>query len=113
MGRALSRALIDVLSARFKVLAESARLTLLQALRNGERSVSQLVDASGMSQANVSKHLQALLAAGFVQRRKHGVFAYYSITTPDILRVCDLMCGQLESELNRRRRFLGALDSTG
>jgi DNA-binding transcriptional ArsR family regulator len=62
--------LLRLIAERFKVLAEPARLEILSALRAGEMTVSELVDATGLGQANVSKHLRLLLAHGFVRRRK-------------------------------------------
>ena len=66
----LSPDLLRLIAERFKVLSEPARLEILNALREGEMSVSELVDATGLGQANLSKHLQLLLAHNFVARRK-------------------------------------------
>src|SRR5690348_5596476 len=88
---------------RFKALAEPSRLQLLQALREGDASVSDLVDQTGLSQANVSKHLGVLLAAGFVSRRRHGLFVHYQLADRDVLRLCELMCDRLGGEVGLRR----------
>lgn len=98
--------LLAMVAERFKALAEPARLQLLQALRGGEQTVSELVEATGMSQANVSKHLQLLHAQGFVARRKEGLFAFYSLADDDVFRLCDIMCGRLDAEVASRRRTL-------
>ena len=68
MPRTMTPALVDELAERFKALGESARLQLLLALRGGERSVSDLVESTGLGQANVSKHLQQLHQCGFLIR---------------------------------------------
>ena len=101
--REMSPALLVELSERFKALAEPARLQLLMSLREGERSVSDLVAVTGLGQANVSKHLQQLTAAGFLSRRKDGTFAYYSIADDRVFQLCDLMCGRIEAEHRDRR----------
>ena len=95
---------IEVIAARFKALGEPARLQILNALRDGEMTVTELVDTTALGQANVSKHLQSLYAAGFVGRRKEGLFAYYFLADKDVLKLCDLMCGRIEQELSVRRK---------
>ncbi len=87
--------LFDPVAERFRVLGEPARLRILNALRSGEASVGELVELTGLTQANVSKHLQMLHAVGFVQRRKQGLFVHYSLADADIFRLCDIMCGRL------------------
>ncbi len=104
--RVISPALFGALSDRFKALGEPARLQLLAELRSGERSVSELVAETGLGQANVSKHLQQLTAAGFVTRRKEGTFAYYSLADDAVFDLCDVMCGRIEAEQRERRAAL-------
>ena len=97
---------IDLVAERFRTLGEPTRLRLLNALRTGERSVGDLVADLGTSQANVSKHLQLLHAAGFVARRREGTTVYYQLADPTVFKLCDLVCGRLEDHLDRRRRAL-------
>jgi len=104
--RTMTPALLAELSERFKALGEPARLQLLAALRGGEHSVSDLVALTGLGQANVSKHLQLLCAAGFISRRKEGTFAYYALADADVFQLCDLMCGRIEAEQRERRAAL-------
>jgi DNA-binding transcriptional ArsR family regulator len=98
--------LLAAIAERFKVLGEPARLQILQTLRGGERTVSELVEGTGMGQANVSKHLQLLLAHGFVVRRKEGLYAWYRLADQDVFRLCDIMCGGLERDVAARRKLL-------
>jgi len=102
----LTPELIAIIAVRFKALSEPARLEILSRLREGEMTVSELVDATGLGQANVSKHLQFLHSAGFVDRRKEGLYVYYFLADADVFRLCDLMCGRLERELTNRRKAL-------
>jgi DNA-binding transcriptional ArsR family regulator len=105
-GTPLSPDLMELLAERFKALGEPARLQILQGLRSGERTVSELVDTTGLGQANVSKHLQLLYSLGFVDRRKEGLYVYYRLAGEDIFRMCDLMCGRIEEESDRRQEML-------
>lgn len=108
MARAMTPELLRVIAARFKAIGDPARLQLLNALRDGERTVTELVEETGLGQANVSKHLAHLHALGFVSRRKEGLFVNYRLADKDILKLCDIMCGRLEAEASARRRLLAA-----
>jgi len=100
--------MIELVGERFRALAEPARLHIMQALRGGEETVGELVEATGMGTANVSKHLQLLHGAGFVTRRKEGLYVYYGLAGEDVFRLCDIVCGRLAAETETRRRLLAA-----
>jgi len=93
---------LELVARRFAVLAEPMRLRLLQALFDGEKNVSELVVASGGTQANVSRHLQTLTAAHILARRKAGLQVFYRISDPTIVKLCELVCGSLEKQLARQ-----------
>lgn len=99
---------LDLVALRFKVLSDTARLRILNCLRDGEMTVSELVDKTGLGQANVSKHLQLLHSNGFVDRRKEGLFVYYSLADASVFKLCDMMCGRLEAELKTRRKLFAS-----
>ena len=102
----MSSEVLELIAGRFKILGDPARLRILSCLTEGEQSVSRIVDATGLSQANASKHLGLLHAVGFVRRRKEGLFTYYSLADKAVLRLCDLMCGRIESEVSSRAKML-------
>jgi len=93
----MTEATIGLVAERFKALGEPARLRILQSLRAGERTVTQLVDDTGLNQANLSRHLQQLSAAGLVKRRKAGLFVHYALADRSVLRLCEIMCARLKS----------------
>ena len=105
-GRSLSPQLLELVAERFKALGEPARLQILNQLRDGEMTVTELVDATGLGQANVSKHLALLLSLRFVSRRKEGPFVYYALADARVFRLCDLMCARIESEVDARQKAL-------
>ncbi|HWP72637.1 MAG TPA: metalloregulator ArsR/SmtB family transcription factor [Gemmatimonadaceae bacterium] len=86
---------MDLVAERFRALGEPARLGILQALRDGERCVSELEADTGLNQANLSRHLQVLSATGMVRRRKDGLFVYYALADANVLKLCELMCGRV------------------
>ena len=98
----LTPEMMALVAERFKALGEPARLRLLNALRAGERTVSELMEDTGLSQANVSKHLQLLRSLGFVTRRKEGLYVRYALADEDVFALCDLMCGRLAKEADLR-----------
>jgi DNA-binding transcriptional ArsR family regulator len=100
--------LLAVIAERFKTLGEPARLQLLQLLRARARTVTELVELTGMRQANVSKHLQLLHAHGYVARRKVGLHAWYSLADESVFRICDLMCSRLERDAAAQRLLIRA-----
>lgn len=102
----LSPQMLDAIAERFRILGEPMRLKILHALRDGERTVNDLVDVTGGGQANVSKHLQLLHQQGFVTRRKEGTSTRYAIQDRDVFQLCDLVCGGVEEELERRHQAL-------
>jgi len=108
-ARLLTPELLEVIAERFKVLSEPTRLQILNALREGERSVSELVEWTGLGQANVSKHLQLLHAAGFVARRKEGLYVHYRLAGEEVFQLCDILCGRLEAEARGRDALLADL----
>lgn len=103
---ALTPELIVLIAERFKALGEPARLHLLNTLRHGEKTVSELVEETDFGQANVSKHLHVLYSAGLVARRREGPFVHYAIADDRVYRLCDIMCDQLQSESQSLRSVL-------
>ena len=91
----LTDELFAQVATRFRALAEPARLRILDALCEGELTVGDLGQQTGLNQANLSKHLQLLHSLDFVVRRKDGLFVYYGLKDHDVFQLCDIMCGRL------------------
>jgi len=91
--------LAELIARRFRVIGEPMRIRLLDRLRDREASVHELTEALDASQQNVSKHLQVLLEAGIVGRRKDGNSAYYSISDPSVFALCEEVCGSVQRQL--------------
>lgn len=97
---------LEMVATRLKLLGEPTRLKILNALREGERSVGSLVEETATGQANVSKHLGLLHRNHVVDRRKDGLTVYYSIADASIFELCSLVCDSLQAELDARQRAL-------
>jgi DNA-binding transcriptional ArsR family regulator len=110
MSQLTTTALVQV-ADYFKVLSELSRLQVLCTLKSGSKNVSEVMDATGLGQANVSKHLKILAQAGIVTRQPQGVSVYYEIADPLIFDLCELVCQSLETRLQEQsqqlQRFAG------
>jgi len=98
----LSDEALKLIAARFKALSEPNRLKLLIALQHGEKSVSTLMEETGLGQANVSRHLQALTEAGLLARRRQGLCVFYAIADPSIFDMCRQVCGGIQQRLKQQ-----------
>ncbi len=84
----------------FSVLSEPSRLRIMYAVCTGEKTVSEVIQICGSSQANVSRHLRALHQAGILNRRKEGVEVYYSIADNQTVEMCQMVCSRMAQELH-------------
>lgn len=98
----------ELIARRFRALSDPTRLRILDYLRTHEEaSVGELTQVLGTSQQNVSKHLSALHAEGFVARRKQGTSSLYRISDPGVHELCDGVCAGIESQLAEMEAVLG------
>ncbi len=68
----------------FRGLADPSRLAILEELRAGEKTVTEVVEHTGLSQPNASGHLACLKDCGLVVSRQEGRRQYYSLADPRI-----------------------------
>jgi DNA-binding transcriptional ArsR family regulator len=90
----LGAAQIEKIAGLFKMLGEPMRLRILQAVCHGPRPVGEIVEQCGSTQANVSKHLALLAAAGILQREKQAQRVFYRVQEPLVLKLCELVRAQ-------------------
>lgn len=104
----LKPAQIHAVADLFAALSEPSRLRILQILQAGESSVGDLVENTGLKQANVSKQLGILQSAGIVARRQEANRAIYSIAMPVIFDLCALVCKSVTHHAKQRAAALTA-----
>ena len=90
---------LRLIAAKLQAISDSSRLSLLNQLRAGEKTVTELVKGTRMGQANVSKHLRVLRTEELVEFRKAGLQSYYRISDPVVFKLCDLLCNSLRKEV--------------
>jgi DNA-binding transcriptional ArsR family regulator len=95
----------------FKVLSELSRLQVLCSLQTGSKNVTEIMQETGLGQANVSKHLKILAQAGIVSRTPQGVSVYYEIAEPLIFELCELVGDRLFTRLEEQSQQLKQLES--
>jgi DNA-binding transcriptional ArsR family regulator len=96
----LSDADLEKVAAHFRILAEPMRLRILQSICRQAKTVSKIVEHTGATQTNVSKHLALLAVTGIVSRTKSGPFVYYRLEDALTLKLCQLV----HSESQKQRR---------
>ncbi len=90
-------------SALCKTLANDKRQMILGALREGERTVGELVESTGIAQANLSQHLATMRAAGVVRTRREGSRIHYEIVNPKLIQAFDLITEVMRESMEERR----------
>ena len=78
---------IDLQAKLFRGFADPSRLSILEVLLEKERTVSDLVQATGFTQPNVSNHLSCLRDCGLVTVRQQGRFSYYSLSDDRVAKL--------------------------
>jgi rhodanese-related sulfurtransferase/predicted transcriptional regulator len=105
------QALFESIALMGKAFASPRRLELLDLLAQGPHSVDQLARASKQSVANASQHLQALHAAGLVNRERDGTHVRYELAGDDVLRLWlalrDTSAERLAEVERSAREYLG------
>jgi DNA-binding transcriptional ArsR family regulator len=84
----------------FALLSEPTRLKILHTICNAERSVSEIVAATGATQSNVSRHLALLHLAGVVSRRRQHNAVYYRVTHRVFAEVCRTVCAHIAGRID-------------
>jgi len=106
MRKKLTNEILHLIANRFRVLAEPLRLEILQNLGAEERSVGEIVLATGATQPNVSKHLRVMQEAGILKRRQEKNSVYYSIADESIFAMCDTVCNSLKVQTENQSKIM-------
>jgi ArsR family transcriptional regulator len=101
-----SKTLFELQSEVCKTLASSKRLEIINALKEGEKTVGELVDILGVPKANVSQHLAVMRHKGILLSRRDGVNIYYRIANPKVVQACALMREVLTEQMKERSKLI-------
>ena len=110
MDKAL-REEIDQLHAELcQCLADPRRISILYALSDGPKNVSELMEILDMNRATASRHLKVLRDGAMVTTERDGVSIYYSLTDDRVIQALDLLRGVLAEILAQRKTLAEALE---
>ncbi len=89
-----------------KTISNPRRQAILDTIRNGEMTVSELIEKTGIRQANLSQHLSILRSKGVVNTRRDGNNVYYSLSNLKIIKAYDLISEVLEDSAASRDKAI-------
>ena len=88
-----------------KTLANPKRLEIIDALRDGEKNVSELASTAKINQANISQHLTILRQKNIVSTRRDGSHIYYKLAYPEMIKACEIIRDVLQKQLAGNTRL--------
>ncbi len=93
-----------------KVFSNPTRLEILNLLRNGEMSVTKLIEKTKLTQANISQHLSIMKLKGIVSPRREGKNIYYALEYPKIIKAFDIIREVLTERLKKSGNIVKLLE---
>lgn len=99
------KTLFEMQSDVCKTLASPKRIEILNALKEGEKTVSELVEILGVPKANVSQHLAVMRHKGILKSRRDGINIYYSVTNRKVIDACILMREVLMDQMKEKGKL--------
>jgi ArsR family transcriptional regulator len=103
------KSLYELQAELCKILASPKRIEIIAALKDGEKTVTELVEILETPKANVSQHLSVMRLKGILKSRRDGVNIYYSISNPKVVKACGLMNEVLTELLMERSKMFSLL----
>lgn len=99
------KTLFELQSEVCKTLASPKRIEILNALKDGEKTVSELVEILDVPKANVSQHLAVMRYKGILTSRREGLNMYYSVSNRKVIEACLLMKEVLMEQMKEKGRL--------
>jgi DNA-binding transcriptional ArsR family regulator len=103
------------ISTVYQVLGDASRLKIIQAVGQTSRSVTEIIEETGLSQTLVSFHLRVMREKGIVITRRDGPFIYYSLAAPELYDIIGELSrvGGFENDISRVTSSLKAVNQNG
>jgi DNA-binding transcriptional ArsR family regulator len=95
-----SSRVFELAAELFTLLGTPMRLRILNALCEGEQSVSQLLEKITTTQPNLSQHLSVMYRSGVLTKRKDGTQVIYRVQSEKALTLCRSVCSQIAIEMD-------------
>ncbi len=107
-----NKTLFELQSEVCKTLASPKRLEIINALKEGEKTVGELVEILGVPKANVSQHLAVMRLKGILSSRREGVNIYYQIANQKVIQACTLMREVLTEQMEERSKLINIISGS-
>lgn len=107
----MTRPIYQVKADFFKTLAHPARIRVLELLRDGERSVGELIPEVGLEPSHLSQQLGILRRAGVLRARKEGATVRYSVTDARIFQLLEVAKAIITSSLAESSHLMAELET--
>ena len=101
--------LYEIHAEMCKVFSNPTRLEILNLLRDKEMSVTELIEKTKLSQANISQHLSIMKSKGIVISDRKGKNVYYRLTNPKIIKAFDIIREILTERLKENGKIVTLL----
>jgi len=109
MQRGAMKELFKLQAKVCKTMANPVRMEIIYALKEGEKTVSELVESIGITKSNISQHLSVMKGAEMVRSRREGQNIFYSMANEKIIEACGLMREVLMDQLSERQKLMEKL----
>jgi DNA-binding transcriptional ArsR family regulator len=96
----VSDPMLEFAAGCFQALSDPTRLKILRALKDGEKTVQDLVELFSWTQPNISRHLAILARSGMVKKTKKGPYVRYSVANAGVLALCDMICNHVSKTIS-------------
>ncbi|MCS7145761.1 MAG: metalloregulator ArsR/SmtB family transcription factor [Aigarchaeota archaeon] len=104
MNRARDTSQLELISDFFTIFTNPKRIQILQLLREGELTVSEIAEKTGLSQPTVSQHLKVMRDKHIITSRRRGNKCYYAVEDGRIYQVCDIIKGIISKRIEEIRK---------
>jgi len=105
MGGRIAGAMADPRSRFFMALSCDQRLKLIELMKEGEKTLSELTETLGVDVSVVSRHLMMLRDLGIVSARREGVYLYFSIADTRIFDIITLSSQIISDWYSHHQKF--------
>jgi len=105
----MQQPITNMIAGYFQALSHPTRIEILQLLKSKrEMCVCEIVEKLEKDQSNISRHLNALRAAGVVEFRGEGVRSFYKVKNRDVDKILDMVKSILHEQVKEGQKILEA-----
>jgi DNA-binding transcriptional ArsR family regulator len=92
----------EACASYFGVLSEPMRLRILRSICEQEKSVSEIIEDTGATQTNISRHLNLMHRSGVLARRRDGNQIFYRVADAAMVEICRSVCRRISERMDAK-----------